>query len=269
MEYLRHGNVRESMITKAFPRHGPFMHRSLSGLMDALGALHANGMAHRDLKLDNVLLSCECAPEADCACLRTYSTSVRAKLSDFAMARQGTLMGVSSANLKGTMMYVPPERVEYDPANHQADFYCRGDVYALGLMTWEMLHFLHSGEVVSCAEAILPGVRNPQDVLIEISKGKFVPPCEFLPEPVQRYLRKCWHFKPAKRFKDAREARRVWEKIRADVQAVADQSQILQSSIGSSTKGSDAALLGSTVSSNRDRLTGVTTTTASPPRSSV
>jgi serine/threonine protein kinase len=268
MEYLRHGNVRESMITKAFPRHGPFMHRSLSGLMDALGALHANGMAHRDLKLDNVLLSCECAPEADCACLRTYSPSVRAKLSDFAMARQGTLMGVSSANLKGTMMYVPPERVEYDPANHQADFYCRGDVYALGLMTWEMLHFLHSGEVVSCAEAILPGVRNPQDVLIEISKGKFVPPCEFLPEPVQRYLRKCWHFKPAKRFKDAREARRVWEKIRADVHAVADKSQILQSSIGSSSKGTDAALLGSTASTNRD-LTGVTTTTASPVRSSV
>ena len=53
-----------------------------------------------------------------------------------------------------------------------------------------MLHFLHSGEVVSCAEAILPGVRDPQDVLIQISKGKFVPPCEFLPEPVQRYLRK-------------------------------------------------------------------------------
>jgi len=267
MEYLRHGNVRESMITKTFPRHGPFMHRSLSGVMDALGALHANGMAHRDLKLDNVLLSCECAPEADCACLRTHSPSVRAKLSDFAMAKQGSLMGVSSANLKGTMMYVPPERVEYDQAKHKADFYCRGDVYALGLMTWEMLHFLHSGEVVSCAEATLPGVRNPQDVLIEISKGKFVPPCEFLPEPVQRYLRKCWHFKPAKRFKDAREARRVWEKIRADVHAVADKSQILQSSIGSSSKGTDAALLGSTASTNRD-LTGVTTTTASPVRSS-
>ena len=64
------------------------------------------------------------------------------------------------------------------------------------------------------------------------------------------------------------EARRVWEKIRADVQAVADQSQILQSSIGSSAKGTDAALLGSTASTNRD-LTGVTTTTASPVRSSV
>ena len=41
-------------------------------------------------------------------------------------------MGVSSANLKGTMMYVPPKRVEYDPANHQADFYCRGDVSRSG-----------------------------------------------------------------------------------------------------------------------------------------
>ena len=269
LELLRLGNVRESMLTKAFPRHAPFVHRTLSGVIDALGALHADGMAHRDLKLDNVLLSCECAQEAECACLRTCSPSLRGRLADFAMARQGALMGVSSANLKGTMMYVPPERVEYDPADHESDFYLRGDVYALGLLTWEVLHYLHSGEVVSCAEAILPGVRSPQDVLIRISSGKFVPPCEFLPESVRRYLHKCWHFQPSKRFKDAREARRVWEKIRADVQAVADQSQILQRSIGSSTKGSDAALLGSTVSSNRDRLTGVTTTTASPPRSSV
>ena len=178
-------------------------------------------------------------------------------------------MGVSSGNLKGTMMYVPPERVEYDPANHEVDFYVRCDVYALGLMTWEALHYLHSGEVVSCAEAILPGVRNPQDVLIRISSGKFVPPCEFLPESVRRYLRKCWHFQPSKRFKDARAASRVWEKIRADVQAVTGERPISQSSMGSSTRGSDAALLSSTVSSNRDLLTGVTTTTASPQRSSV
>jgi hypothetical protein len=85
---------------------------------------------------------------------------------------------------------------------------------------------------------------------------------------VRRYLKKCWHFNPSRRFKDAREARQVWEKIRADVLAVADKDDILRSSIGSSAKGSDAALLGSTASTNRDVLTGVTTTTASPVRSS-
>jgi hypothetical protein len=220
MEYLRHGNVRSCMNAKAFPRHGPFAHRAMSGLMDALGALHANGMAHRDLKLDNVLLSCECAPEAECACLRTYSPSVRAKLSDFAMARQGTLMGVSSANLKGTMMYVPPERVEYDAGAHGPDFYHRGDVYALGLMTWEMLHYLHNGEVVSCAEAIMPGVRSAQDVLIRISSGKFVPPCEFLSEPVRRYLKKCWHFQPSKRFHCGNDARKEWATLEEEVTAL-------------------------------------------------
>ena len=163
---------------------------------------------------------------------------------------------------------MPPERVEYDAGAHGSDFYHRGDVYALGLMTWEMLHYLHNGEVVSCAEAIMPGVRSAQDVLIRISSGKFVPPCEFLSEPVRRYLKKCWHFNPSRRFKDAREARQVWEKIRADVLAVADKDDILRSSIGSSAKGSDAALLGSTASTDRDVLTGVTTTNASPVRSS-
>ena len=220
MTLFKHDNMRESMITKAFPRHGPFVHRTLSGVIGALGAMHANGMAHGDLKLDNVLLSCECAGDAECACLRTHSPSVCAKLSDFAMARQGTLMGVSSANINGTMMYVPPERVEYDAGAHGPDFYHRGDVYALGLMTWEMLHYLHNGEVVSCAEAIMPGVRSAQDVLIRISSGKFVPPCEFLSEPVRRYLKKCWHFQPSKRFHCGNDARKEWATLEEEVTAL-------------------------------------------------
>jgi serine/threonine protein kinase len=177
-------------------------------------------MAHGDLKLDNVLLSCECDGHVECACLRTYSPSLRARLADFAMARQGTMMGVSSANINGTMMYVPPERVEYDAGAHGPDFYHRGDVYALGLMTWEMLHYLHNGEVVSCAEAIMPGVRSAQDVLIRISSGKFVPPCEFLSEPVRRYLKKCWHFQPSKRFHCGNDARKEWATLEEEVTAL-------------------------------------------------
>ena len=231
MTFCKHDNMRESMISKAFPRHAPFVHRMLSGVISALGALHANGMAHGDLKLDNVLLSCECAPEVECACLRTCPQGLRGRLADFSMVRQGTLMGVSSGNLKGTMMYVPPERVEYDPANHEVDFYVRCDVYALGLMTWEALHYLHSGEVVSCAEAILPGVRNPQDVLIRISSGKFVPPCEFLPESVRRYLRKCWHFQPSKRFRSGDDARKEWATLEEEVTALVSPDALVSDAI--------------------------------------
>ena len=264
MEYCRHGNVRVCMQTKQFPRHGLFMHRTLSGMMGALSTLHANGMAHRDLKLDNVLLSCECEAGAECVCLRTYAPGVRAKLSDFAMSRDGKLMGVSSANMKGTVMYVAPERVEYDAGKHEADFYFRGDVYALGLMTWEMLHYLHSGEVVSCAEAILPGVRSPQDVLIRIAAGTFVPPCEFLPDHIVRYLKKCWHFDPQKRFKDAGDALRVWQKLHGLVHAVGDKSALMRASIASSSKDSETYLLGTT-GTDDTHFTGVTTATASPP----
>ena len=263
MEYCRHEDARVCMEANQFPRQGEFAHRTLCELMGALETLHANGMAHRDLKLDNVLLSCECEAGAECACLRTYSPGVRAKLSDFAMSRDGKLMGMSSANMKGTVMYVAPERVEYDAGKHGEDFYLRGDVYALGLMTWEMLHYLHSGKVMSCAEAILPGVRSPQDVLIRIAAGKFVPPCDFLPESIQRYLRKCWHFDPTKRFKDAREALRVWQKLHILVHAAGDKSVLMRASIVSSSKDSGTYLLGSN-GTDRDLLTGVTTTTASP-----
>jgi serine/threonine protein kinase len=136
------------------------------------------------------------------------------------MSRDGKLMGVSSANMKGTVMYVAPERVEYDAGKHEADFYFRGDVYALGLMTWEMLHYLHSGEVVSCAEAILPGVRSPQDVLIRIAAGTFVPPCDFLPPRVHSFLRNCWHFDPSKRYRTVDVAREFWDSLREDLCAL-------------------------------------------------
>jgi hypothetical protein len=220
MEYCRHEDVRVCMEAKTFPRDGSFTHRTLSELMGALSTLHANGMVHRDLKLDNVLLSCECEAGAECVCLRTCSPGVRAKLSDFAMSRDGKLMDVSSANIKGTVMYIAPERVEYDAGKHEADFYFRGDVYALGLMTWEMLHYLHSGEVVSCAEAILPGVRSPQDVLIRIAAGTFVPPCDFLPPRVHSFLRNCWHFDPSKRYRTVDVAREFWDSLREDLCAL-------------------------------------------------
>ena len=51
MTLCKHDNMRESMNTKAFPRHGPFVHRMLSGVIGALGALPRTGCAS-DLKLD-------------------------------------------------------------------------------------------------------------------------------------------------------------------------------------------------------------------------
>jgi hypothetical protein len=119
-------------------------------------------------------------------------------------------------------------------------------VYALGMMIWETLYYVRHGEVVSVMEKILPGCREGQDVLIAISSGAFTPPCDFLPEPLRRFLRKSWHFKARKRFQDAAAVAREWERLRAAVSGAHLWADADTHSTGSSqlSAQSEDALLG-------------------------
>jgi serine/threonine-protein kinase len=83
----------------------------------ALHVLHKAGTYHRDMKPDNVLLTSE-------GCV---------KLSDFGVARVRGMIQIDDGGLlAGTPKYVPPEYVENGDSDH------RGDIYALGVIAYEM-----------------------------------------------------------------------------------------------------------------------------------
>jgi serine/threonine protein kinase len=189
------------------------LHRTITQVIGALSVLHQNKMVHRDMKLENILLCCSCEATSTCECLRVNHRNVSAKVADFGMAKRGTLLGLSSANVRGTMIYIPPERIQYDSSKHHKNFYALTDVYALGMFIWESLYYIHHGVSITCMEAIMPGRGEGQDVLISISSGNFVPPCDFLPVAVREFLRKCWHFEPAKRFQSMELMMEEWEKM--------------------------------------------------------
>jgi beta-lactam-binding protein with PASTA domain/predicted Ser/Thr protein kinase len=90
----------------------------MEGVLGGLGAAHAAGLAHRDVKPENVLLTEEHA----------------VKVADFGLARM--LAGTSHTKtgmLIGTAAYLAPEQVSRGVAD------ARTDVYAAGIMLFEML----------------------------------------------------------------------------------------------------------------------------------
>ncbi|WP_432208269.1 protein kinase domain-containing protein [Citricoccus nitrophenolicus] len=89
----------------------------LEAMVDGLAAAHSAGLVHRDMKPENVLVS----------------RDGRIKVADFGLARATTNFTGTGAALVGTVAYISPELVSGSAADE------RSDVYAVGIMAYEML----------------------------------------------------------------------------------------------------------------------------------
>ncbi|HEU5259783.1 MAG TPA: protein kinase [Gemmatimonadales bacterium] len=96
--------------------------RILRDVTDALARAHAQGIVHRDVKPDNVLLSGKHALVTDFGVAKAVAAS----------AGEGTLTSMGMA--LGTPAYMAPEQAAGDPnLDHRAD------LYAVGVLAYEML----------------------------------------------------------------------------------------------------------------------------------
>ncbi|MGS0687259.1 Stk1 family PASTA domain-containing Ser/Thr kinase [Nakamurella sp. GG22] len=90
----------------------------LEPLLAALGAAHAAGLVHRDVKPENVLIS----------------SRGEVKIADFGLVRAVTSQTMATGDvILGTVAYLSPEQVATGAADP------RSDVYATGVMAYEML----------------------------------------------------------------------------------------------------------------------------------
>jgi len=124
------------------------------GICDALDYMHKHGIVHRDLKPENVMVG-----END-----------QIKLIDFGIAmkedaRRLTFVNVSS--MLGTPDYISPEQVKGGRGDQ------RSDIYALGIMFYEMLTgrvpFVGPNPLAVMNERVLNEPKSPRELNPEIS----------------------------------------------------------------------------------------------------
>jgi len=137
----------------------------MTGVLGGLAAAHDAGIAHRDVKPENVLLN----------------DSGTVKVADFGLAR--LLAGVSQTKtgmIIGTAAYLAPEQV----AGRAADV--RTDVYAAGVMLFELLTgrqphtgdtplavaYKHVNEVVPPPSSAVPGLPPALDALVALATSR-------------------------------------------------------------------------------------------------
>jgi serine/threonine-protein kinase len=121
MEYVEGRSLSEALAEGPLPLDT--VDRFVRQIGNALTEVHRRGIVHRDLKPDNVLLA------------RDEAEGEIVKVCDFGIAKRGT--GGPEITVQGTIVgtpaYMSPEQISNGPVDE------RSDVYALALITYEML----------------------------------------------------------------------------------------------------------------------------------
>ncbi len=189
MEYVRGRDLRE-----VIEKEGPLVvNRVLylaKQIVSALGAAHALGITHRDIKPDNILL------------VREGDNPEQVKVLDFGIAkvREGAFDTGSSATktgvVVGTPQYLSPEQAM---GKHGSEIDGRADIYSLGVVLYEML----TGRLPFESD-------TPVAMLIKHIQVMPVPAHELrpglaIPKPISMILMKAMQKDPNDRFQTAGE----------------------------------------------------------------
>jgi len=115
-------------------------------IADALDKAHRRGVAHRDLKPDNVMLTKSGVKLMDFGLAKPLATAKNITTSIAATMTRGPL--TAEGTLVGTFQYMAPEQLE----GHEAD--ARSDLFALGCVLYEMATGKRAFEGTSTASVI-------------------------------------------------------------------------------------------------------------------
>ncbi|MGB2869188.1 MAG: protein kinase [Bacteroidota bacterium] len=114
MEFVDGGTLREKL---PFAKVNDALAIAVQ-IGEALHEAHANGIVHRDVKADNIMLT----------------SKGQAKVMDFGLAKlKGSLKLTRSSSTVGTLGYMAPEQIQGGEVDH------RSDIFSLGVLLFELM----------------------------------------------------------------------------------------------------------------------------------
>jgi tetratricopeptide (TPR) repeat protein len=148
----------------------------LAQVCRALEAAHNEGVIHRDLKPQNIMLD----------------KSGRAYVMDFGIARSMLGVGMTQTGaLIGTPDYMSPEQAKGQKLDE------RSDLFSLGIIFYEMLSGIVPFDADSMMGKLWKRTNEPARPLDELDKS--------VPKPLSDIVRKCLEIDPKKRYANAGE----------------------------------------------------------------
>ena len=199
VHFITMEHVTGKTLSAALPRHGFSLRQFLDlaiPLTEAAAAAHENGITHRDLKPDNIIVTKEGGIKVLDFGLAKPSTGVGSAASDSDLP---TEQMTKEGRILGTVAYMSPEQAEGKSVD------ARSDVFALGVNFYEMLtgERPFSGETpASTLSAVLKD--EPQ------SLTKLVPS---LPRDIARIVKRCLAKDPSRRYQTTIDVRNELEEL--------------------------------------------------------
>lgn len=204
MEYFPGENLRQLIIRKS-PLSLQEGLQIAFQICDGLEAAHNQGIIHRDLKSQNIILN----------------DRGHAKIIDLGLARTNQLDGMTATGLiMGTPEYMSPEQV----LGRRTDE--RSDLYSLGIILYEMF----AGYVPFKGDSpISVGFQHVKESFVALKSARPDVP-EHLSTIVDRLLQKdpAHRFQSVRELRDALEALHSFKPIALDKETAATESRIIE-----------------------------------------